>query len=133
MVPPFSAVWQKHSVVLQRSPDFGRRREYVLEVIGHNADHCVRICIERDLSSNDCRIASKSPPPQAVTDDRDSRTVDLVVGLLKLLSEIRCDPEDPEVACAHSLTLESFRLVCAGHCRLPLLEHSNVVERTTAF
>src|SRR5438093_8787928 len=59
-------------VELERCPDFGRRTELAnVESRTHDSDDDVRISAERNLLSDDVRIACKAPRPEAVADECD--------------------------------------------------------------
>ena len=85
------------------------------------------------MASDDRPVTGEAPPPQRVAKDHHRGTIELIVGHLEVPPQRRRHAQYMEVARAHALPLETFRLVRSGHGRLPGFELGDRVERAIPF
>ena len=92
------------------------------DVRRHDADHGVRLAVERDWLADDARVGGEAAAPQALTEQHDLRPAGLVLPRLERPSEQRLHPEDQEVTGRHTSADQTFRLRLPGereHLQMP--------------
>src|SRR4029077_6731674 len=107
--------------------------EHVFKRTWHHTNHGVAVVVERDLASDDRRIASEATSPQCVAENHDVWAAEPIVGRLKVPSQERRHAQHTKIAGAHELAIEALRLPRGNQRRLPNLRYGNGREGTTSL
>ncbi|HTW47689.1 MAG TPA: hypothetical protein VMD92_07065 [Acidobacteriaceae bacterium] len=131
VISPFGALEicrQRLRVVVERRPDVRLRRQHVLKLVRHHADHRVAIAIERDGAAYDPAIAAEFSLPKPVAHDRDLRPVISVFGGKKVAAQPGRHTQHAQKARAHAFPVQPLGLCPAHQYRLPGLVGSQRLE-----
>src|SRR5438128_10071509 len=120
-------------VVLQRRPELGRGSQDILERAWHHADDSIEVVVERNLATQDRAVAAEATPPQCITEDHYVGAAELIVGWLEVFTQRRRNAQRAEIAGAHTLAIQTFRLGRAGHGWLPWLHDGDRIEGMAPF